>query len=651
MARLVTAFLLLVSTAAHVWCGDATPNGDAFNVPKLSVPVERELSAADKAYVNDATEAINDTLTGKYPGNIDPLSADWNDIRKRREADRTKEIEEMMKAYERVQNGYSVTKLGEVPILGTVSVESRVVQQKRSYSADVFGVPGPSFKVIEASGNLLEDANKKLKNLSNKLSKHACGNFDWLAQLKAKFRKEALEQYVDSLANSALAAAPMALLATWSPTLYEIVKWLRMFAASDLEMQASNCQRMEAAMADIGNRMSRGAGYPECMKQHKDINYTEANKTCNGGSSAFDGLENWMGQLKSLGTTNDTIDVVAEAGRYGSENVVAQKSALYNQAIKDRDKAQANFDATPVPGTQPPVTDPGYTAWKRSSDRYLRAKTELDEANETVENLESPSILSNSDKFSVWDTLQYAVAKNAGDLFGSIKITGRFDLDIGRQDKLFFKLCVDHNGYKLQLDLETALQQHFDIIASQFNGSGFYTQDDLFQSYKALMILCYESMQLRDSSKPGVYFDESTIDKMAFLFVMYKDLPSSADIRTVIENRYRINAHLRNVTCYEIAAYGKSEWVKERQKWLDQIKQYLLGSQNPQMPHIMKIMEERAKEIDGFWEELAGQWKARVIETLPYVNSFHYRHKGGRQFGAAPPVYAAPSDLPAVYLP
>jgi hypothetical protein len=501
--------------------------------------------------------------------------------------------------------------------------------------------------LIEPTGNLLEEANKKLKETSAKLSRFSCGNFDWLAQLKGKFNKEALMNYVTDLSESALAAAPMALLATWSPTLYEIVKWLRMFAEGELDLQAASCQRMEAAMADIGQRTTRGAGYPECMKAHKDIDYTKANKICNpgGADSAFDGLEDSMGKLKGLTMPAQRYDVVAEGSKSYMDSTTTGSTAMsVNNANAALAAAQAQLDANPLPPTPAPTDEAGFADYMDKLDAHNSAQKAYDAA------LASQQRLANSPDQSLWNTMQYGIAKNAASLFGKISISGHGDLDLGTQSKYKIMIFVNYNGYKHQNELKPYLEQHWKIISDHMAGNNVYSSTDLRQSYEAVMIYAMATMGLKGKN-PDEFCDESTIDKVACLLYISQHFDGDVEVGASFENQYQIGAFLRNLSCYEVAHFCREKWEKEKPKLLASIKSRITGGQNPQMNNVAKAVDDNARMLDDAYKELEAEWREKLLPTLATVNSFVYKFDYHRQAGRGQKVYKADTDTTQFYTP
>ena len=182
-----------------------------------------------------------------------PISGQWDaNLYKTVEARRVQENLDWISKYNAAEGGSTTDRAAAIysgddfQLAGEWTRNPRVDDRQFSYPAN------SAYQIISEDKNLLADLDKRMNKITNKLnhSKFACGDFDWIAQLAFDFNKAALEKYVSNLAESALAAAPMALIANISPTLYEIVKWLRANAGMDLNAEKVSCHQMEGALTN-----------------------------------------------------------------------------------------------------------------------------------------------------------------------------------------------------------------------------------------------------------------------------------------------------------------------------------------------------------------------------------------------------------------
>jgi hypothetical protein len=416
-----------------------------------------------------------------------------------------------------------------------------------------------SLAIIEATGNQLSGYNEKLQKVSDRLerSKFACGNFDWVAQLGAKFNKEALEKYVDSLSESALAAAPMAFLANWSPTLYEIVKWLRAFAGADLNAEKVTCENMEQALTNVGQRMIRGPGFPKCIEANKHLSPHEAYRICGGGRAGiFDGVENSLGKIMSLQGGVEKINVTSVLGDMmrTPRDTTVDLSSETNAVAKAEDdliEKQADLDAAPNPGPAPNVAEDSDVAknYRLALMAHEEAKKALAKANDTLgEKRHDLNVASRTD-VGFWNQLGNAVADNLPNIIGNIDISAKAGVHIGRQNILDMMLRYRRFGYAHAREFWAALVAHGGEITA--------TNPDptrISEGYTAIGGFCWETMQTpwntagaRGGSRvwtPKATLDYSfsyeTLDKMAFLAFAEENLGTDDAQRIQFYERYRV---------------------------------------------------------------------------------------------------------------
>jgi len=619
-----------------------TPSDDAHR--DSASQQEPEMSPESLQRSQDLDAEITTALENSFPAaSMDSYSDAWKNAVEKLKVANTAKVEESISNWRNSGTMVPVS-LSEIPLFGNVSITSQIQHNTNFMQGLRYAAPPSRHRIISATGpNHLEGANRRLKDITDKLSSVSCGNFDWVVQLKGKFNKEALTNYVTGLSESALAAAPMALLATWSPTLYEIVKWLRMFAGTEVDADAQSCAVMEGAMSDVGNRMVRGAGWPECMKQASagGMAYNEANKACQGGeASPFDGLENRLGNIKGLGLDGASANLTDMAANNVLERENYDREVTRQVVGQSLTKAQSDLDAIPNPGPAPnPVTD----AWKLANEKYTSALKVRDVAQQSF-TLAAADTASNS---SVWNALQYGLAKNARDLVGSIRVTGRADIDFPGLKKETFKLHFQTQTILLMGELREYLKQHARVVVSRFNGSTAYSESQLQLSYHAVGVYLAETMLLPGRSPNATTY--ATMDRMAWMVAM-ADVSSPIE-RLVLEERYRNEEHLVNCSRYEVTKFLWEAWKDGKDDLAKNIEDIIVRSQNPELVTLRSAIEKRFEEIDAIYSEAVTQARAQVLETLPLVNSYKLQHIPSRRLGGGQPIYAPETAEPSYYNP
>lgn len=617
---------------------------------RSSAENEPTLTPEQLEWSRDTSAAINAQLdaTVPLPDGVESFSRAWHDsvtqlqIRNRERAEDAKARLEASGNTERVD-------LFENPLFGSVSASAQIIHNTNFMRGSGYAAPPTRHRILAASGpNHLEGANRRLKDITDKLSNVSCGNFDWVVQLKGKFNKEALTNYVTQLSESALAAAPMALLATWSPTLYEIVKWLRMFAGAELDADAQNCHVMMDAMTDVGNRMVRGAGWPECMKRQSEAGmlYPEANRFCQGGqSSPFDGLENRLGNINSLGLDRSSVNVteLAAQGYLNNTNtansavILEQNQALLNDAI-------AKAALVPDPGPEPtPSGTPAHEAWAIAKKRHSDAQTLVITAQAKVTGSEA-SLASHG---NVWQALQYGIAKNAQDLVGGIRVSWRGDIDVPTLRKRAIQIHIEMNAFKVMTELRDYLRQHARIVVGRYSGSIAYTNAHLQTSYEAVGIYLTDTMLLPGRGVHATTF--ATIDRMAWMVVM-RDAATSIEA-ALLEQTYFNELHITHCSTYEVASFLLASWNDGKESLKKQMIDVAIHSQNPDIGRLAEAIEKRFAAIDAIYQEVVTEARERVLETLPLVNAYRLPQIGAARIGGGQYRYAIDPLQSSYYTP
>jgi len=103
-----------------------------------------------------------------------------------------------------------------------------------------------------------------------------CGAFGFLSTLKSVFAKDALDNYLGSVASSALSSAPLLLLSYASPTMADVYKHLKVFAQAVARTRFASCEALKdlAINAGAAARARSDAQYAclnQKLKEGKDL--------------------------------------------------------------------------------------------------------------------------------------------------------------------------------------------------------------------------------------------------------------------------------------------------------------------------------------------------------------------------------------------
>jgi len=636
---------MAVMAAAFAADSDTTMAGGNVVQP-LTAPDNSTLSPADQAQAQSVTDQINTDLNLTFPVGADPNSASFDTIQARMNAKRMADLD---KGNGNVNGilGQSSIPLYDTPFFGSAHLSTSLIASPSSYRSDREMGAVTHFDIIDGSHNMLGDVNRRLQRAQKAVSKFACGNFSWVAQLGFKFRRDALMNYVQALEANALPAAVMALIATWSPTLYEIIKWLRALATTELSADSAKCGAMEAAMTGMGQRMLRGPGYAQCMQANSNMDIGAAHQICDpGNTGTWDGVENWAGQIKSFGADTGSVDVVSQMGSFVAPSNYPQSDAdAVAQRSQDVAAEQANLAANPMPGPEP-TGEPAHSQWVTQMDAYNQANSRY---NDAVSNQTSAQDNLNNNT-STWDSLRYAVSKNVTDLFGHVTMNIRGDLEFGKQPKVMIRLKLDDTSYRASLLLLDQLTTHFGLL-QQRNNNPASQQDAFNASYRQLHIMLLDSLShsWKNSNMKHEPFNDLTIDKMAYMYALSQATPAGQE-RTSFENVNRINEHLNSVMHYEVYAYASKEWEDNKENFLEAAKKYTVGGANP-MPQVYDTLQKRADDNSKILQDGMNEWEAHVSETLPYINSFKLPTHGTYTVGHGTTNYGTPVTIPAMYTP
>jgi hypothetical protein len=509
--------------------------------------------------------------------------------------------------------------------------------------------------IIEANDNILDDANSRLHKIANKLekSKFACGHFDWLAQLKGKFNVEALKKYTNSLADSALAAAPMALLANLSPTLYEIVKWLRTAATMELKSEEQKCEQLEAAFTDVGRRMVRGDGCAACMKANRNGSISDAHRLCNGGdSSPFDGIENAAGYISGLNAQVPNINLtqmIADKMRPESTPEAVRATENLAAANKSLTKWTIELAASPDPGPKPNFPDGSseMIAWKNADFKHQTAKKNKEEATKNVQ-IATTQLDANGADLGIWAQLSSAVADNLGNIIGDIDLNFRSDLQFGRQRQYQLLLKYKHQAYKHSLEFVGQLETHYLIISAAvpdrvaLKESYTRLQAFTFATFKAPWLDLTPSYYLDDKTTTlDVRFGYDTLDKLAVLWTRYKNGSADSLARTLWADAYRPIEAINAISTYELYDHLLFRAEKDKDTVLQEVLNTVKGHAAD------RIYKAVTKSMDEYISLLTRKRLEQIpilVQTIHAVNQFDFRRSGPVNQGMAPALPKFPVD-------
>jgi len=610
----------------------ATDNASPVTRPN---PAEG-MTAAQEAAAIDAINAIkvkHEDIFGA--GNID--------LYKEILARRTAENDEFLSRIRAFNGSDPDADAAKIEIGGGLELTGRWRKSPRHMRETRFIGPSGQFDIITANENLLDDENRALNRITNKIekSKFACGNFDWVVQLKHNFTKAALTKYVDKLAESAIAAAPMALLANFSPTLYEIVKWLRLNAADLLNADKLNCTNMENAMTNVGQRMLRGEGYAECFKANKALGVGEAHRICNQENSPWDGVENVVGEVVGFNGTTPEISLTKMLGdKLKGSTPVGLAAAQERQRLAQKrfTEAQAVFAANPDPGdVYPPEGNIGARRqWIEAKTRFVAARDDLANAQK---NLDSAIKATNNvtsgdgDQHSAWSVLRRGIADNLPDIIGDITLSAKADIQFGRQRQYQLMLKYKHTCNRYGLELTDKLRAHFEVIRAVRPD-----RDALADSYDLLRSFCYAAMQapwqtdqmndIRDGTlanfgdeKRDVSFGYDTFDKAAYLWVVHQGSPEGAVERLEWPGKYRFIEWINHVAAFEV--YDYLFWKGREDVGSIVAEMRNLGvSKGPGGERIPKQVEEALNEYLAMLLRKRNEQIRPLMETTAAVNGF-----------------------------
>lgn len=590
------------------------------------------LSAADQASVNTMMEKVRTKQGVIFPdGNVN------KDLYKQVQADRVKENLEWLEQMERFSGSNPNGSASTVDLGGGFSLTGRMAQSPRHQRDTRYIGSAGKFSIIEANENILDDANRRLNKIANRIekSKFACGHFDWVVQLRGKFNKAALEKYVDKLAESALAAAPMALLANLSPTLYEIVKFLRMTASMELDADKLRCDKLEEAFTDVGRRMTRGDGYAACIQANQGLGVSEAHRICNSGDpSPFDGVENVSGKIVGLNANNPDINltqVLADklSSPKGPDDVAAEQQLKASSAKLAA--ANAALASSPDPGDPPTNAQAGsdeMIKWQEAANKHANAVNAVENATGDVE-ASTSALNSNGSDLGIWKNLGNAVASNLGNIIGDMDLSTKTDIQFGRQRQYQLLLKYKHQGYLLSLDFCTQLEHHYSLLIA-----GTRDTDAWKDSYEAMQAFCFGSfkapwldwnpvMQLDPKTTSlDVRFGYDTLNKLSVLWTTYKGGNAGSISRTVWAEKYRTVECINAISTFEMFDYLWKKSLKDKDTIMQELSSMSTTKQPGSGERIIKQVTANLDDYTSLMQRKRDEALPILVQCIYAVNKF-----------------------------
>lgn len=632
MSTLRIHALVLTLAALSGWAAEA-PDATAGRAPVAPVP--NTMTADQEAA---AVNAINE-IRAKHDDLLATDKSTYAEVLAKRIAENEEWISRM-----RAFSGSNPDRAAATYELGGgLSIQGKWVTSPRHMRDTRFLGPQGQFDILDQGENILDDVNRNINKVANKIekSKFACGAFDWVVQLKHNFTKAALQKYIEKLAETAIAAAPMALLANFSPTLYEIVKWLRLNAADLLNADKINCTNMENALTNVGQRMLRGEGYAECMKANQGLGVGEAHKICNAEKSPFDGLENTVGKVVGFAAEVKDLSITAMLGdtiRAPGPVELPKAQAAQSQALEYYNAAVTDAAKYPDPGEGPPVTATmaEKRAYTEAKENYEKAQANLKKATDDKNSAIAYTNKVGSGDGSLsafWNTLRTGVADNLPNIIGDIRLSAKCDIQFGRQRQYQLMLKYKHSVGKLGLELTDRLSSHYSII-SQIRPD----VDTVAASYDALRSFCYGSMQspwqqeqpndVKDGSlaffgdptrKVGFGYD--TLDKLATLWTLHQGSPDGSVERTIWPDKYRFIECINHIAAYEVYDYLYKKGTDDVGTIVEQMKNMGVAKQ-PGGERMPAQVEEALNEYLAMLLRKRNEQIRPLMDTIEAVNTF-----------------------------
>ncbi len=505
----------------------------------------------------DAMDAATQTILDEIDARLGALDADhmYKNIQEQRIADAT----EYQHAQQAAYGSASGIRADSIPIMGPLHL-GWTLQHSQSSAARARVGNVSTFRIVDSRRNRVSSVQRRLDRWSEKLnrSKFTCGNFDWVAQFGAQFNREALKEYVSQLEEGVIAAAPMALLANFSPTLYEIVKHMKMIAGMDISAMLGDCNAMEQSLISAGQRAFRGPGYAACMERHASIGIRRAHQVCNQPSnSAYDGFENARGRIVSPVLDQEPIDIVDTiAARVEPPSMPEAVAA----ARRELDAVNAQIERHFNP--PPPAGHPQRPDYERAVEKRKTAQQNL----QLVEETEGWSV-------SGWDRARAGFATAMRGILGSIVISPALETQFGTTPRLEFRLFMRHQSALAFKDLTEALIYHWSVLSS-----GSINQSQLTHSYTTLRMYMMASFQ--DSWTEIGPLVDTDIDRLAYQNHLRNAITDPAELAQ-FDATYHVWAIVSKMARFETAVYAQRYLEGMQAEIMERFDNTFAGGGNP----------------------------------------------------------------------
>lgn len=407
---------------------------------------------------------------------------------------------------------------------------------------------------VTSEKNQLASLDSKMKRASSWLNKHTCGGFDWAAQFGFMFKVSALKEYLTSLGEGVIAAAPMALLGAFSPQLAEIVKHLKLISGMDLSATKADCQAMQAALTSGTQKAMWGDNYSNCLNDNKNSGVANATKICQNQINVST-VPNADGSK-----SNPNASAATSSGGWLSDGYAASQDwlstvyppdpAVVNAALGQSaaSTGQGAAEAQSSTGMQNALVNP-------STARYLGAG------------------------------MSSASKDLADTLFGSIKIHSTGSLELGKKSYELFSLKMKTHSAILYSHLMDNFAQHYDLMMNPDTDG-----ETLSESYQGLKLCTYRVrgsaanvQPWRDTNYPrdplhtdeatlSQWIDDHTMDSIAYLLNRSAYYKGNASIWADQENTYTIEAFVIAMAKYECFLHTYKELREKKEimvKYID----------------------------------------------------------------------------------
>lgn len=549
-----------------------------------------------------------------------------------------KMLEENMRLRDKVNNERTASGGGQylgasIPLpYGSVTMGGPVVDLERP--TEWANSAPETVEFIVEGRNRLQTIDNKMKRASNWLNKHTCGGFDWGANFSSMFRVDLLKEYLVNLGEGVIASAPMALLCSFSPTVCEVVKHLKLNLGFQLSAEKQTCQQMEAALTKgVSNELWQGR-YRQCLADQKasGASADKANTECQ---------KFLQGNVKDPSGASIPINVSESA---------AQASNSWLQSGYDWTSSALMKAGSAVDGGAQALLNSSNQGGAEGAAEAGLAQAMGGGAAQKVKDLVS-------------GMPGGGLLQTAGGLFGNVQFTGSGGLEVGRKRFQLFKLQMDNRAGVVADKLVTSIRQlGGQIMSTAPNGQTIESAHKELSSWTyrtrggdgGMMPwtdLQYGKGRSNLKTQGNEYrFDNTTIDKLAVLY-MYATIESATDAgsdqeRAFFEKKYH-PIHLVNMLSrYELWLYMSVELEKIHKGLIDATSAQPSSSEeiktkvDTALKQYDQAMADVVKAIDGLENEF--------LPLLPGINSYVLPRfetpKGGGAVGGAGGI-PVPSEL------